>query len=103
MAAVNAGATATGVSGFSILITLVILLLLFGLFVTFLGMWRRSKGTFPAALTLFAGAFLLKTFADLLILLGRASKKVIIPARFEQFTDVFEAIALAVLLWIALA
>jgi len=94
---------ATGVPPLSFLLTLVNLLLAFGLLVVFLGMWRRTKSRFSAALSLFAGAFLLKTFADLLILLGRASKKAIIPARFEQFVDVFEAVALAVLLWIALA
>ncbi|GEM_PF-3906949 len=80
-------------------LTLVNLGLLLALFLIFLKMWRQTRSTFSAGLTLFAGVFLLKQVVAILIALEPRNFPVA-NAQLQLLANLGEAVALGILLYI---
>ena|SRR5438094_822824 len=91
--------TATTGGGLEAILTVVNVLLLFGLLVIFLQQWRRTKSAFSLGLVLFAGVFLLKEFLQVVQAYRRAANLPVLGIGVQILIALGEAIALGILLY----
>lgn len=81
------------------LLTLVNVLLLFGLFVLFLQQYRQTRAKFSLGLVLFAGVLFLRELLTILRVVGRSEGVPLVGPQFGALLALGEAVALGILLY----